>query len=104
MFDELFVGQDFIIMGVLVKLIFEFNSMLGVICIVVLYDVFEVFSIVDYVYIVVDKKIVVYGSVQLLWENIDFWVCQFIDGIVDGLVLFCYFVGDYYYDLLGIGS
>lgn len=50
-------------MGVLVKLIFELNSVLGVICVVVFYDVSEVLSIVDYVWILVDKKIVVYGSV-----------------------------------------
>lgn len=104
MFDELFVGQDLIIMGVLVKLILELNSVLGVICVVVLYDVLEVFSIVDYVWIMVDKKIVVYGSVQVLQENMDLCVCQFFDGIVDGLVLFCYLVGDYYFDLFEIGS
>ncbi len=39
MFDEPFVGQDPITMGVLVKLISELNSTLGVTCIVVSHDV-----------------------------------------------------------------
>ncbi|SQC14599.1 putative ABC transporter ATP-binding protein YrbF [Klebsiella pneumoniae] len=58
MFDEPFVGQDPITMGVLVKLISELNSTLGVTCIVVSHDVPEVLSIADYAYIVADKKIV----------------------------------------------
>ena len=45
-------------MGVLVKLISELNSTLGVTCIVVSHDVPEVLSIADYAYIVADKKIV----------------------------------------------
>lgn len=56
MFDEPFVGQDHITMGVLVKLISELNSALGVTCIVVSHDVPEVLSIADYAYIVADKE------------------------------------------------
>lgn len=41
MFDEPFVGQDPITMGVLVKLISELNSALGVTCVVVSHDVPE---------------------------------------------------------------
>lgn len=48
MFDEPFVGQDPITMGVLVKLISELNSALGVTCVVVSHDVPEVLSIADY--------------------------------------------------------
>ncbi len=62
MFDEPFVGQDPITMGVLVKLISELNSTLGVTCIVVSHDVPEVLSIADYAYIVADKKIVAHGA------------------------------------------
>ncbi|MDR8325518.1 ATP-binding cassette domain-containing protein, partial [Acinetobacter baumannii] len=69
MFDEPFVGQDPITMGVLVKLISELNSTLGVTCIVVSHDVPEVLSIADYAYIVADKKIVAHGSAQSLREN-----------------------------------
>ena len=56
MFDEPFVGQDPITMGVLVKLISELNSTLGVTCIVVSHDVPEVLSIADYAYIVAHRK------------------------------------------------
>ncbi|MDR8321355.1 ATP-binding cassette domain-containing protein, partial [Acinetobacter baumannii] len=42
MFDEPFVGQDPITLGVLVTLISELNSTLGVTCIVVSHDVPEV--------------------------------------------------------------
>lgn len=104
MFDEPFVGQDPITMGVLVKLISELNSTLGVTCIVVSHDVPEVLSIADYAYIVADKKIVAHGSAQSLRENTDPRVRQFIDGIADGPVPFRYPAGVYHHDLLGIGS
>jgi len=104
MFDEPFVGQDPITMGVLVKLISELNSTLGVTCIVVSHDVPEVLSIADYAYIVADKKIVAHGSAQSLRENSDPRVRQFIDGIADGPVPFRYPAGDYHHDLLGKGS
>lgn len=104
MFDEPFVGQDPITMGVLVKLISELNSTLGVTCIVVSHDVPEVLSIADNAYIVADKKVVAHGSAQALQKNSDPRVRQFIDGIADGPVPFRYPAGDYYHDLLGIGS
>ena len=44
-------------MGVLVKLISELNSTLGVTCIVVSHDVPGVLSIADYAYIVADKRL-----------------------------------------------
>ncbi len=57
MFDEPFVGQDPITMGVLVKLIDELNHALGLTCIVVSHDVPEVLSIADYAYIVAGQKL-----------------------------------------------
>lgn len=57
MFDEPFVGQDPITMGVLVKLISELNSALGVTCVVVSHDVPEVLSIADHARITADKKL-----------------------------------------------
>lgn len=71
-------------MGVLVKLISELNSALGVTCVVVSHDVPEVLSIADYAYIVADRKIVAQGSAQGLQENADPRVRQFLDGIADG--------------------
>jgi len=100
MFDEPFVGQDPITMGVLVKLISELNSALGVTCVVVSHDVPEVLSIADHAWILADKKIGAHGSAQELQANPDPRVRQFLDGIADGPVPFRYPAGDYHADLL----
>ncbi|BCG07851.1 MULTISPECIES: phospholipid ABC transporter ATP-binding protein MlaF [Buttiauxella] len=100
MFDEPFVGQDPITMGVLVKLISELNSALGVTCIVVSHDVPEVLSIADYAYIAADQHIVAEGTPTALRENSDPRVRQFLDGIADGPVPFRYPAADYRDDLL----
>ncbi|PKH25868.1 phospholipid ABC transporter ATP-binding protein MlaF [Enterobacterales bacterium CwR94] len=104
MFDEPFVGQDPITMGVLVKLIDELNHALGLTCIVVSHDVPEVLSIADYAYIVADQKIVAQGTPEGLRENSDPRVRQFIKGIADGPVPFRFPAGDYQQDMLGLGS
>ncbi len=104
MFDEPFVGQDPITMGVLVKLIDELNHSLGVTCIVVSHDVPEVLSIADYAYIVAERKVIAQGTPQALQENKDARVRQFIDGIADGPVPFRFPAGDYLADLIGSGS
>ena len=104
MFDEPFVGQDPITMGVLVKLIDELNHSLGMTCIVVSHDVPEVLSIADYAYIVAGQKIIAQGTTQALQDNPDACVRQFIDGIADGPVPFRYPAGDYFADLTGSGS
>ncbi|MDU4094220.1 MAG: phospholipid ABC transporter ATP-binding protein MlaF [Pantoea sp.] len=104
MFDEPFVGQDPITMGVLVKLIDELNHSLGMTCIVVSHDVPEVLSIADYAYIVAGQKIIAQGTTQALRDNPDARVRQFIDGIADGPVPFRYPAGDYFADLTGSGS
>lgn len=103
MFDEPFVGQDPITMGVLVKLIDELNHALGVTCIVVSHDVPEVLSIADYAYIVAGQKIIAQGSTQELQDNEDARVRQFIDGIADGPVPFRFPAGDYLADLTDSG-
>lgn len=103
MFDEPFVGQDPITMGVLVKLIDELNHSLGVTCIVVSHDVPEVLSIADYAYIVAGQKIIAHGSTAELQANQDARVRQFIDGIADGPVPFRFPAGDYLADLTESG-
>ena len=90
-------------MGVLVKLISELNSALGVTCIVVSHDVPEVLSIADFAYIMADRKIIAHGSATSLQENDDPRVRQFLDGIADGPVPFRYPAGDYRRDLIGTG-
>ncbi|HCH51657.1 MAG TPA: phospholipid ABC transporter ATP-binding protein MlaF [Proteus sp.] len=104
MFDEPFVGQDPITMGVLVKLIDELNHALGVTCVVVSHDVPEVLSIADYAYIIAEQKIIAQGSAKELQENPNRQVRQFLDGIADGPVPFRFPAGDYQDDLLGRGN
>ncbi|ACS87407.1 MULTISPECIES: phospholipid ABC transporter ATP-binding protein MlaF [Musicola] len=104
MFDEPFVGQDPITMGVLVKLIDELNHALGVTCIVVSHDVPEVLSIADYAYIIAGQRVVAEGSPQELQQNDDPRVRQFLDGTADGPVPFRHPAGDYLSGLLGTGS
>ncbi|WP_350307296.1 phospholipid ABC transporter ATP-binding protein MlaF [Photorhabdus viridis] len=101
MFDEPFVGQDPITMGVLVKLIDELNKALGVTCVVVSHDVPEVLSIADYAYIMAEQQIIAEGTAQQLQSNSDQRVRQFLDGIADGPVPFRFPAGDYKTELLG---
>ncbi|WP_044170079.1 phospholipid ABC transporter ATP-binding protein MlaF [Candidatus Pantoea carbekii] len=102
MFDEPFVGQDPITMGVLVKLIDQLNHALGVTCIVVSHDVTEVLSIADYAYVVSNRKIIAQGNARDLWETSDPCVRQFIDGNPDGPVPFRSAAGDYLSDLIDL--
>lgn len=101
MFDEPFVGQDPITMGVLVKLIDELNHALGITCIVVSHDVPEVLSIADYAYIIADHRVIAEGTTPQLQNNPDVRVRQFLDGIADGPVPFRYPAEDYQAELLG---
>ncbi|EKT59975.1 phospholipid ABC transporter ATP-binding protein MlaF [Providencia sneebia] len=101
MFDEPFVGQDPITMGVLVKLIDELNQALGVTCVVVSHDVPEVLSIADEAYIVAQQHVIAKGTSEELRENQDPRVRQFLDGIADGPVPFRFPANDYLADLLG---
>lgn len=98
MFDEPFVGQDPITMGVLVKLISELNSALGVTCVVVSHDVPEVLSIADHAWILADKNCRSWRCPGVAGES-DPRVRQFLDGIADGPVPFRYPAGDYHADL-----
>lgn len=88
MFDEPFVGQDPITMGVLVELIRNLNQALGVTSIVVSHDVPEVMSIADWVYILANGKVIASGTPEALRSNLDPQVQQFLQGDADGPVPF----------------
>ncbi|MBY8172196.1 phospholipid ABC transporter ATP-binding protein MlaF [Vibrio fluvialis] len=88
MFDEPFVGQDPITMGVLVELIRNLNQALGVTSVVVSHDVPEVMSIADWVYLLADGKVIAVGTPQDLVNNSDPRVQQFLQGEADGPVPF----------------
>ncbi|ELB2039011.1 phospholipid ABC transporter ATP-binding protein MlaF [Vibrio parahaemolyticus] len=88
MFDEPFVGQDPITMGILVELIKDLNQALGLTSIVVSHDVPEVMSIADWVYLLADGKIIAFGTPEELSQNPDPRVQQFLQGDADGPVPF----------------
>lgn len=88
MYDEPFVGQDPISMGVLVKLIKELNSSLNLTSIVVSHDVPEVMSIADYIYIMADKRVIGHGTKEELLASDSPLVQQFLQGESDGPVPF----------------
>lgn len=94
MFDEPFVGQDPITMGVLVSLIRQLNQALGLTCVVVSHDVPEVMSIADHVHLLAEGKIIASGSPEELRANQDPRVIQFLKGTADGPVPFKYPAND----------
>lgn len=88
MYDEPFVGQDPISMGVLVRLIRDLNNSLNLTSIVVSHDVSEVMSIADYMYIVADKRVIGHGTKEELLASESPLVKQFLQGLADGPVPF----------------
>lgn len=90
MYDEPFVGQDPISMGVLVRLIRDLNHSLNLTSIVVSHDVKEVMSIADYIYIVAEKTVIGQGTKAQLLESDSPLVQQFLKGEADGPVPFHY--------------
>ncbi|MBX3709201.1 MAG: ATP-binding cassette domain-containing protein [Gammaproteobacteria bacterium] len=90
MYDEPFTGQDPISMGVLVKLVRTLNQALGLTSIIVSHDVQETMQIADYIYIMVDKRVVGQGSPASLLQDPSKQLQQFIQGLPDGPVPFDY--------------
>lgn len=101
MYDEPFVGQDPISMGVLMKLIQLLNEQLQITSIIVSHDVSEVFQIADYVYILIDGKIKGDGTPLQLQKTRKSAVKQFLKGLPDGPVPFHYASQPLVDDLLG---
>lgn len=90
MYDEPFVGQDPISMGVLVQLVKRLNQALGLTSLIVSHDLAETLSIADYVYILADGKVIAEGSPAELEASKQADVRQFIGGLPDGPVAFNY--------------
>lgn len=100
MYDEPFVGQDPISMGMLVQLIRLLNDALGLTSIIVSHDVHEAASIADYIYVIADGKVIGQGTPDEVLNAEDARVRQFIRGLPDGPVPFHYPAVDYRQDLL----
>lgn len=104
MYDEPFVGQDPIAMGVLVKLIRMLNEALNITSIVVSHDLHETASISDYLYLIADGEVIGQGEPDRLMSSNDSRVKQFMNGLSDGPVPFHYPAPDYKEVLLGGGT
>lgn len=102
MYDEPFAGLDPISMGVICNLIRKLNDTLGATSIVVTHDVHEAFSFVDYVYFVSAGQVVAEGKPDQLRASSMPYVHQFVNGEVDGPVLFHYAAPDYRQDMLRV--
>lgn len=100
LYDEPFTGQDPISMGVLVKLIKKLNDALGMTSIIVSHDVPETASIADYIYVLSGGKIVGSGSPDVLKQDDNPYVKQFMHGLPDGVVPFHYPAQNYQDDIL----
>src|SRR3989338_2422259 len=101
MYDEPFVGQDPIAMGVLVRLIRLLNDALGITSIVVSHDLAETASIADYLYVVGDGQVLGQGTPDELMSSDNPRIRQFMQGTPDGPVPFHYPAPAYRADLLG---
>lgn len=101
MYDEPFVGQDPIAMGVLVRLIRLLNDALGITSIVVSHDLAETASIADYIYVVGDGQVLGQGTPDELMGSDNPRIRQFTKGDPDGPVPFHFPAPDYSADLLG---
>ncbi len=101
-YDEPFVGQDPITMGVLIELIKKLNQSLGLTSVVVSHDVDEVLSIADYVCVISGGKIIAQGDKQQILESENAFVHQFVKGLADGPVPFHYGETDYQSSLASI--
>lgn len=104
LYDEPFVGQDPISMGVLVQLIKTVNQALGLTAVVVSHDIKETLSIADYVYVISDGQVMAHGTPASLDVNSDPRVSQFVHGEPDGPVPFHYPATDYHGDILSGGE
>jgi phospholipid/cholesterol/gamma-HCH transport system ATP-binding protein len=88
MYDEPFVGQDPISMGMLVKLIRVLRETVGITSIIVSHDVGETASIADYIYVVDKGRVIGEGTPDEVLNSNEPQVKQFIHGLADGPVAF----------------
>ena len=100
MYDEPFVGQDPISMGVLVRLIRLLNDAMGLTSIVVSHDLAETASIADYLYVVGDGQVLGQGTPDELMNSDNPRIRQFMQGEPDGPVPFHYPAQDDVQDLM----
>ncbi len=100
-YDEPFVGQDPITMGVLVSLIKKMSdSLQNLTSVVVSHDVDEVLSIADFVCVMSQGKVVAEGEKAALQASDSPFVKQFLKGLPDGPVPYHYPAKPYLEDVI----
>ena len=104
MYDEPFVGLDPISLGVILRLIKQMNTALGITSIVVSHDVQELATIADDSYLLLDGRIAAAGSPAELRASEAPAVRQFMTGSAEGPVAFNYPAPDYLGQLLAAGD
>ena len=99
LYDEPFVGQDPIAMGVTVSLIKKLTGYLGLTSVVVSHDIEETLNIADYVYMIADGRAIAEGTPEQMRQHDFPLVQQFVQGTPDGPVQFHYPAPDIQKDL-----
>jgi phospholipid/cholesterol/gamma-HCH transport system ATP-binding protein len=99
-YDEPFTGLDPISKAIIVKLIRQLNSILGMTSIVVTHDVNEAMQIADFVYMMGHGRVLASGTPDEIKNSSRADVSQFLQGQADGPVPFHYPADDYFTDLL----
>ena len=100
MYDEPFVGLDPISLGVILRLIKQMNTALGITSIVVSHDVQELATIADESYLLLDGRVAAAGTPKQLRTSPSPAVQQFMTGGAEGPVAFNYPAPDYATQLL----
>ena len=103
LYDEPFVGQDPVAMGVLVKLVRMLNDSLNMTTILVSHDLTETASIADFLYLLADGHVIGKGTPEDMMHSDDPEIRQFMNGLPDGPVPFHYPGKDYLTELLEEG-
>ncbi|HEY2340932.1 MAG TPA: ABC transporter ATP-binding protein [Steroidobacteraceae bacterium] len=100
MYDEPFVGLDPISLGVILRLIKQMNSALGITSIVVSHDVQELATIADESHLLLEGRIGASGTPEQLRTSGSPAVHQFMTGGAEGPVAFNYPATDFTKQLL----
>ena len=100
MYDEPLVGLDPISLGVILRLIKQMNSALGITSIVVSHNVHELATIADESHLLLDGRIAASGTPEQLRTSSSAAVHQFMTGEAEGPVAFNYPAADYATQLL----
>lgn len=101
MYDEPFVGQDPITLGVLVKLIRQLHDALQMTTVLVSHDIDESMSIADHICVLSGGKVLIEGTPEEIRHSELAEVRQFIKGLPDGPVPFRYPASEFTQDMMG---